>query len=337
MIPKPFKSVAFEWLSEAGEAIKDSEDRSFSDSGWQNYPMPPESGTGGYEVLDLTLGMSYVRSTLDFNPSVLGKVLPLIEVDTEFMEPSFQAMALHGLRGNVKEVYPPAHLAISPGMDLFRYTKCYRSTFTADASFSGELRHVSIGRTVLGQLIGDEVASKLLASMDIARSPSITVRPIPSYITRNLFSAASMTMTGASRKLFCQASILEYLASLVHHVCASAEVPPEHNQKSRNRTLALHAQLMSSEGRLPTLDELAKEYGRSAKLLNEEFAQEFGKSIFAFMTEYRLNQAHATLQHSTISIKQLAAKLGYSHVNNFTAAFTRKFGYPPGSLRRQKS
>ena len=336
MIPNPFKSVAFEWLSESGEAIKGSEDRKFGASGWLSYPMLPENGTGGYEVLDLTLGMSFVRSTIDFSPSVLGKLLPMLEVDTEFIEPSFQAMALQGLRGNVNEVFPAAQLALSPGIDLFRYTKHYRSTFTSDASFSGELCHVSIGRTVLGQLIGEEVAGALLTSMNIAESPSITLRPIPSHITRHLFRAASTTMTGTSRALFCQASILEYLAALVHHVCARAETMPEHDQKSRNRARALHARLIAGEGKLPTLDELANEYGRSAKLLNEEFFQEFGKSIFAFMTEHRLSQAHAALQNTNTSIKQLAALLGYSHVNNFTAAFTRKFGYPPGSLRKEK-
>ena len=336
MIPNPFKSVAFEWLSESGEAIKGSEDRNFGASGWLSYPMPPENGSGGYEVLDLTLGMSFVRSSLDFSPLMLGKLLPLIEVDTEFMEPSFQAMALQGVRGNVNEAFPPAQLALSPGIDLFRYTKRYRSAFTVDASFSGELCHISIGRTVLGQLIGDEVAGTLLSMLGIAQSPSITARPIPSHITRHLFRASSTTMTGTSRALYCQASILEYLAALVHHVCARAETMPDHNQKSRNRARALHARLIAGEGKLPTLDELANEYGRSAKLLNEEFSQEFGRSIFAFMTEHRLSQAHAALQNTKTSIKQLAALLGYSHVNNFTAAFTRKFGYPPGSLRKGK-
>lgn len=336
MTPNPYKNVAFEWLSESGEQGKADKNRNFGESGWQAYPMPPEQGIGGYEVLDLTLGMSYVHSTLDFSPSVLGKLLPLMEVDAEFKEPSFQAMALHGLRGNLKETFPSTHLAMSPGIDLFRYTMHYRSTFTVDASFSGEVCHFSVGRTVLDQLIGNNVADALLSNMNIAEPPGITVRQIPLQVTRHMFRAASATMTGATRRLFCQASILEYLAALVHHVCVSAESSPEHNQKSRNRALALHAQLVGCEGKLPTLDELAKQYSRSAKLLNEEFSQEFGKSIYAFITEHRLNQAHMALENTNTSIKQLASVLGYSHVNNFTAAFARKFGYPPGSLRKNK-
>jgi AraC-like DNA-binding protein len=53
------------------------------------------------------------------------------------------------------------------------------------------------------------------------------------------------------------------------------------------------------------------------------------------MTDHRLAQAHALLQTEQISMKVLAARLGYSHVNHFIAAFRKKFGYPPGSLRKK--
>ena len=331
---KPFKSVTFEWLSESGNAIQGSQDRNFGESGWMDYPMLPENGKGGYEVLSLAIGLTFVRTALEFTPSVLGKQLPLIEVDTEFTEPTFQVMSFRGLRGAVNEAYPPARLAVSPGIDLLRHTQHYRSAFIADATFSGEACHVSISRTVLNQLIGHDVTRALLATLEIAEAPAVVVRPIPLHVSQLLFSADTPSLTGATRKLFCQAKVLEYLAALVHSVCVSDEMAPEHNQKSRLRAQAIHAQLLAVEGKLPTLDELAKQYGRSAKLLNDEFAQEFGNSIYGFMTDHRLTLAHAALEHSNVTIKHLAAKLGYTHVNNFTIAFKRKFGYPPGVLRR---
>ena len=335
MNKQPFQSVAFEWLSETGEPVAGSEDRSFGESGWVEYAMPPEVGKGGYEAFELTLGMTLVRSTLEFSPLVLGKLVPLMEVDVEFKEPSLQVMALRGLHGSIKEAYPPAQMTASPGVDIFRYTTHYLSSFAADGTFSGTVISFSVGRTVLNQLIGDEVAESLLVGLGIANIPSITVCAIPLHISQLMFNAVSSALSGTTQKLFCQAKILEYLAALMHHVCASAEVAPDHSQKSRRRAQVIHAQLMATEGKLPTLDELAEQYGRSAKLLNEEFAQEFGKSVYGFITDHRLTQAHAALEHSDVTIKQLAAKLGYTHVNNFTSAFKRTFGYPPGTLRRR--
>jgi AraC-like DNA-binding protein len=334
MSEKPFQAVTFEWLSQTGDAIEGTENRSFGEPGWVDYPMPLEVGKGGYESFELAIGMTLVRSTIDFSPLVLGRLVPMMAVDAQFKEPSFQVMALRGLHGSVQETYPPANLTISTGVDLFRYTEHYISNFSADGTFSGEVSHFSVGRSVLNQLIGDDVAESLLTELNVAHVPSITVRPIPIPISQLMFNALTPTLIGATRLLFSQAKLLEYLAELVRHVCGGPEGTPEPNQQSRKRVRALHAQLVASEGRLPTLDALAQEYSRSAKLLNDEFKQEFGQSIYAFMVDYRLIQAHAALKHSGITIKQLAAKVGYSHVNNFTAAFTRKFGYPPGSLRR---
>ncbi len=335
MTDQPYKSVVFEWLSASGETIDGSEDRNFGESGWLDYQMPPELGKGGYEVLELALGMSLVRSSFQFSQAALGKMIPLMNVEVTFNEPSFQAMVLRGLRGSVKEAYPPAHLASSPGIDLFRHTTQYSSSFTVDASFSGELCHVSLGRGVMNKLIGDQLAEELLLKLEILRLPSISVTAIPLHISLHLFTAMTTKLTGAARKLYCQAKVLEYLAALVQHLGANIDELPEQNQKSRQRAQAIHAQLIASEGKLPTLEQLAGQYGRSAKLMNEEFADEFGKSIYTFMSDHRLLQAHAALERSEITIKQLASKLGYSHVNNFMIAFKRKFGYPPGSLRRK--
>ncbi len=75
-------------------------------------------------------------------------------------------------------------------------------------------------------------------------------------------------------------------------------------------------------------------FGRPARALNAEFAQEFGMSIFAFINHQRMEAARLAILASDTSLKQLAQKLGYSHVNHFSAAFTKKYGYGPASLRK---
>jgi AraC-like DNA-binding protein len=335
MSKKPYKDVRYEWLSPSGEPLNETIYDDFGEVGWMEYPMPPETGSGGYEAVELVLGMSVVRTKLDFSPAMLGQWVPLMTTRIEFAEPSFQAFTMRGLRGSVKEEFPPSHVAASPGMDLFRHTERYCSTFTVDGSFSGEAHHVSLSRTVLNQLIGESTGNRLLAKLSITRPPALTVRAIPLHVSQLLMTAMTPTLTGPTRKLYCQAKILEYLAALGAYVCADAGAMPERNQRSKQRSQAIYDQLLACEGKLPTLDELAQQYGRSMKLLNEEFAAEFGHSIYAFIMEHRLAQAHAALAQTDVSIKQLAAHLGYAHVSNFTIAFKRRFGYPPGSLRRK--
>jgi AraC-like DNA-binding protein len=54
-------------------------------------------------------------------------------------------------------------------------------------------------------------------------------------------------------------------------------------------------------------------------LLNEEFAAEYGQSIYAFITEQRLTATQTAILSSAIPLKSLAARLGYSHANHFGA------------------
>jgi len=331
----PFKNLYYEWLTEEGETLEGIGNHDFGEMGWMDYPMPPEVGHGGYEALDLAIGMTIVYTNFNFLPQVMGQWLPLLEVKVEFDEPTFQAMTLRGIRGSMKETFPPAHLAGSQGIDFFRHTSNYCSTFTVDATYSGEVCHVSMARSKLIQFIGEEVTDDLFAKLNIVQAPALSASPIPLHVSNQLMGAFNHKLKGPAGKLFCQAQVLEYLAALVHHVCHVDVATPELTDRSKERAHALHDQLIMAKGKPPTLDELAQKYGRSARLLNDEFTHEFGQSINAFVMNHRLQQAHAALLHSNASIKQVAGQLGYSHVSNFTIAFKRMFGYPPSSLRKK--
>lgn len=336
MTEQPFKSVSYYWLADGSEKVSDVENKEFGQVGWIAYPMPPELGHGGYELLELSLGMSLVRSTVSFNNSVAGQYIPVLNIHVEFHEPTFQAMVTRGLRGIVEEQYPSSSLELFPGNDLFRHTPRYNSLLISNTSFSGETCHVSAALSTLERLIGNEEVETILLSLGLAKPPAIAVHPIPLHVSNLLIAAGGGAFSGNTRRLFSQAKILEYLAALIHLFSGQGRALPVRRPRSIERAQAIREQLICSAGKLPSLDELARQYGRSAKVLNDEFAQEFGKSIFAFASDHRLAEAHAALLNTDVSIKQLAARLGYTHVSNFTIAFKRRFGYPPGCLRRKK-
>ena len=67
---------------------------------------------------------------------------------------------------------------------------------------------------------------------------------------------------------------------------------------------------------------------------NECFKEAFGRTIFAYLTARRLEAAQACLRGGQAPLKVVAARLGYASVSHFSQAFTRKFGYRPGRIRR---
>lgn len=200
-----------------------------------------------------------------------------------------------------------------------------------EGGVTSEMKSVIIPENVMATLLGEEVALALLNGLGLSKRRPAVVVPMPMHISAPLRDAMSSQFLGAARKLFAQARILDYMAGLLNFVL-SDDLPttkPTSDQKIEE----LHGYLIHLQGRVPTLTDLAKEQGISARRLNADFAAKYGQSIYSFVTNYRLLQAHALLIADPTPIKTIATRLGYSHVNHFSAAFKRKFGYPPGRLR----
>jgi AraC-like DNA-binding protein len=163
--------------------------------------------------------------------------------------------------------------------------------------------------TVLAQLIGADLAEMLFLRLGLETPPVVKVRPIPVRVSAPLRAALSPQLQGTLQRLFAQSRVLEYLCALCAYTTADAPRAPQ----LADRLHELHDELTHLEGQLPTLNALAVRFGMSAR---------------------RLNEAHVAIRDSEVALKVLSDRLGYSHVNHFNRAFKRKFGYPPGSLRR---
>jgi AraC-like DNA-binding protein len=326
-----YESYKFDWLvgPEQPEAVFRPEE---GDVDWMPYPLPPETGSGGFQKVELALGMSVFRAVHRFLPEAAGRLIPLAEIEVVFPEPAFMAQVLRGGRILHREFYPAGEHIFSPGLDLFRLTDQLNLIPILDGSFNSEMTCLTVSQSMLSHLIGAEVAECLINTLGLQPFPKARVRPIPLAVSAHLHGAIPTHLIGAARKLHCQARLLDYLVALTEQVLGQPEA--KERPSAQERTRAVHDLLMQSEGKLPTLNALAVQFGRSAHLLNKEFAAEYGQSIYAFITEQRLAAAHTAILSSAIPLKTLANRLGYSHVNHFSTVFKKRFGYAPGSLRR---
>lgn len=294
------------------------------------YPLAPEIGSGWLDTLKLSLGMTLFHGACEFSPAATGKLIPLMEFNTTYPERTFSVHSLISGGGCHHERFPECDLIYSSGYDLVRYAEQAAAKVVMDASRDIEMVSVSIGRSTMNTLLGDDQTEALLSNLDISEPPKVLVKEMPRFISSTLASAISYKMTGPAQLLFAQAKVIEYLGALITHYSAETTIS---STPHRERIHELHDFIINLEGKIPNLEELAKAFRMPARRLNQEFSKEFGQSIFTFITSYRLDQAHKVLAETDVPIKRLALNLGYSHVNHFNTAFKRKFGYPPGSLR----
>lgn len=298
-------------------------------------PIATEIGHGWFERLPLALGVMVLHGVHRFRPEAAGQLITLGEFKLEFPETTLAVQTMHRGAAFHREFHPPAELYFKPGFDFFRHADRFHTISQLDTSCDSEMTGVHVTDTALVELMGEELAQQLLAGLGLGTPPAVKVIAMPLQVSAPLRACVSPTLQGALKKLFAQAKVLEYLCALSAQVAESAPATAQIKRED-GRISELHDYLAQLDGKLPTLDELAQRYGMSARVLNDKFIRQYGMPIYSFIANRRLIEAHLALLESALPIKTISHRLGYSHVNHFTIAFKKKFGYPPGSLRREK-
>ncbi|MBT1697929.1 AraC family transcriptional regulator [Fulvivirgaceae bacterium PWU4] len=82
-----------------------------------------------------------------------------------------------------------------------------------------------------------------------------------------------------------------------------------------------------------TLLELAHKVGINDFKLKQGFKQIYGTTVFGLVHEERMQKALTLLRETNMSILDISMLTGYKNASNFTAAFRKRFGYPPSDLK----
>ncbi len=84
----------------------------------------------------------------------------------------------------------------------------------------------------------------------------------------------------------------------------------------------------------PTLFELSRIIHMNDCKLKRSFKQYFGKTVYEFIREQRLEKAFALLEQGKHNVSESAFAVGYTNVSHFSEAFQKRFGIPPRVLIR---
>ncbi len=77
------------------------------------------------------------------------------------------------------------------------------------------------------------------------------------------------------------------------------------------------------------LARIARDTGMSVSTLQRVFKRTFGRTVFEFVRERRLELARISLRCGEVTVGEAAYLAGYNSASNFSTAFRQAFGYPP--------
>jgi len=328
----PISSVNFDWLIDNESSF--SQHIEPKDIERDNVPMPDQIGTGHYQAWFLSLDMVVYQAEYIFNKSNRSELLPLVKVDAKFNEPTLMIHTLKHGRVIHQDSISNNTLTFGEGNNLFRFAENISVIPIVDTSSDIQMTSLMIGVSTLRNLLGPQLSDALITNLALQYSPSVSVKFVPSYVNNHLQKSLSSQYSPALKKIIAQARILDFLSDLASYYCDTSAATKLKTDDSRVLATAIYNYLITLEGKLPTIESLAIEFGKSARILNYSFQAEYGESIFVFFMNHRLSSAHEAIKNSNIPLKQISMKLGYAHVNHFSAAFKKRFGYSPSTLRR---
>ena len=83
-----------------------------------------------------------------------------------------------------------------------------------------------------------------------------------------------------------------------------------------------------------TIDELASKYDVSKTTLKNCFKEVYGKPIFKWRKEYKLDYACQLIDEGQLNISEISKKVGYSSPSKFSQAFKEHVGCTPSEYRK---
>lgn len=137
---------------------------------------------------------------------------------------------------------------------------------------------------------------------------------------------------GAAREVYRQSKALEVLALTFAREEATADVgkcPFLKDEQNVARIKAAKEHIMSRYADHLTLPDLAQSVGISEYRLKEGFKNIYGKTVFQFLSDYRLEMARKLLDDGDLKVSEAAYQIGYHNPSHFIAAFRKKFGLTP--------
>lgn len=175
----------------------------------------------------------------------------------------------------------------------------------------------------------NEFCSEMEKGDSMWAGKGIGVTPAMTNIIREIDNAP---YSGHLKKLYLESKIQELM---VMQIGAFTQAEKKTSLKAKDRDLIYEVKVYIEENPSSTksIVELAHMVGINQNKLKRGFKELFNNTIFGFITDVRMEKAKHLLLEKEMFVNEVADLVGYKHPQHFSAAFKRKYGFLPGTLR----
>lgn len=149
---------------------------------------------------------------------------------------------------------------------------------------------------------------------------------------RNIFECP---IEGKLAHMMIETSIVQIILIQMYALFHREETsrPPVANRRDIEVVKQLKEYLTRTFLQNHCLRTLSREFGTNTNKLMTMFKKVFGKSIFEFIGELRMDHAMTLLRDDGLLVTEVARTLGYKNSNHFSSAFKRRYGINPSDVK----
>lgn len=114
------------------------------------------------------------------------------------------------------------------------------------------------------------------------------------------------------------------------------EISAYYSGKQVQKIKNIKAEIMLNLEERESLKSIAERHGMSLTSMKDCFKAVYGKPIYAFQREFKMQKATKLLLETDLSVIEIAGQLGYENPNKFSTAFKSVIGIAPREYRKQR-
>ncbi|MEN5085047.1 AraC family transcriptional regulator [Sphingobacterium faecium] len=197
---------------------------------------------------------------------------------------------------------------------------------------------LSIDASYLRELIGTRIDHPLVNTILENKQPllfeELVCIPLLEVVDDIVSSKVPTLLQDFYYKLKTQELICQLLISLVSRDEKKVRAL---NMADIKMLYQVKERLLNNLEEAPSIAELSKFSGVSETKLKRLFNQVFGKSIFQYFQNFRMQEAARLLREERLSVSEVGYQLGFSNLGHFTKVFEAVIGVKPKKYSKVRS
>jgi len=137
-----------------------------------------------------------------------------------------------------------------------------------------------------------------------------------------------------SANLFMESKMLELIAILLEAEHCDYYSNITLSKADRDKVKFIHELLLKDLSACYTLEQLSRQAGTNEFVLKKGFREMFGKPVYQYLLQKRMERAMQLLSNTHLQINEIAMTVGYEDASAFTRAFKKVFNMLPAQVRK---